>query len=347
MSSTAVLGYATLMDVVNEYTSLDAQGQYIWAAQVLDRKCPLVRVLPMVASNQIMSNIGSRDTYIGSPGARRFNEGIVPTTTHSAPLSEPIAMFEDYSEVDYALWRIQNDPNAWRQSQDRRKVEGMTQKVEYDFYYGSIATYPGEFNGLLTRFNSLTTYPNGDSTWYYNVLSGGGGTSANTTSIWIIEFGDKKVYGIYPKNLPGGLEIEDLGKVTKEAGASGGTSGSLFEVLRTHFTWFVGIEIDDERCVQRYSSIGTMVGGAANFDEEVLIQLKNQLPGLGEDPGTVIFCNRTVKTQMDIRAVSQKTNTYFTQDPATGDVWGRPVTRFQGIPVMVAEKITNTETGLS
>jgi hypothetical protein len=90
-----------------------------------------------------------------------------------------------------------------------------------------------------------------------------------------------------------------------------------------------------------------MVGGAANFDEEVLIQLKNQLPGLGEDPGTVIFCNRTVKTQMDIRAVSQKTNTYFTQDPATGDVWGRPVTRFQGIPVMVAEKITNTETGLS
>src|SRR5512139_383532 len=339
MASTTQLGYHTLVDVVNEYTSLDAQGQYLWPAQVLNRKCPLVKVLPMVASNQIMSNIGSRDSYLVTPGTRRFNEGIVPTATKSQPFSEAIAMFEDYSEVDYALWQIQNNPNAWRQSQDRRKVEGLTQGLENMFWYGSVASDSGAFNGLLTRFNSLTTYPNGDSSWYYNVLSNLGGTSANTTSIWIIEFGEKKVFGLYPKNLPGGLQIEDLGKHTKEWG-----SGKLSEVLRTHFTWFAGLEIDDERCVQRISSIGTTVGGVANFDEELLIQAKNQLPGSGEDPGTVIFCNRIVKTQMDIRAVSQKGNTYFTQDNASGDVWGRPVTRFQGIPVMTAEKILNTET---
>jgi hypothetical protein len=337
----ALLGYSTLMDVVNEYTTLDAKAQYVFAAQVLDRRCPMLRVLPMVASNQIMSNIGSRDTYIGSPSTRRFNEGITPTATHSAPLSEPIVMFEDYSEVDYALWKIQNDPNTWRQQQDRRKIEGLSQALEYALYYGSIASDPGQFNGLATRFNSSTAYPNGDSTWDYNVLLGGG-TTAYCTSIWIIEFGPH-VYGIYPKNHPAGLQFEDLGKTTKEWG-----SGKLSEVLRSHFTWFIGIEIDDERCVQRYANIEARAGYTANiFDEETLITLKNRLPSMGEAPGTVIFCNRTIKTQMDIRAVSQKMNTYFTQDSQTGDVWGRPVTRFQGIPVMVAEKLINTETAAS
>jgi hypothetical protein len=337
MASTDILGYSTLMDVVNEYSSLDANGQYLYAAQVLNRKQPILQVLPMVASNQIMSNIGSRDTYIGTAGTRRFNEGIAPTATHSAPHSEPIAMFEDYSEVDYALWKIQNNPNAWRQGQDRRKIEGLGQSLETKILYGTLATDPSGFNGLATRFSSLSTYPNGDSTWDYNVV-GGGGTTAYCTSIYAIEFGPEKVYGIYPKNLAAGLQFEDLGKVTKEWG-----SNKLSEVLRSHFTWFMGLEIDDERCVQRYANIEARVGYTANiFDPEVMVDMKNRLPSMGEAPGTFIFCNRRIKTQMDIQALN-KSNGYFTQDPA-GDIWGRPVTRFQGIPVMVAEMITNTET---
>jgi hypothetical protein len=293
----------------------------------------------MIASNQIMSNIGSRDTYLGSPGTRRFNEGVLPTATHSAPLTDPIALFEDYSEVDYALWKIQNDPNRWRQNQDRRKIEGFTQKAEDTFWYGNIATDPSQFNGLTTRFNKLQVYPNNDSTWFYNVYDGGATTVL--TSIWIIEFGEHKCYGIYPKNLPGGLEFEDLGKVTREDYQSSYIN-KMHEVLRSHFTWFLGIQIEDERCCQRYSNIST-TGTANIFDENILITLKNQLPSMGEDPATVIFMNRTIKTQVDIRAVSQKLNTYFVQEPS-GDVWGRPVTRFQGIPVMVAERLTSTET---
>lgn len=345
MAQTELLGYSTLIDVVNEYTSLDAKGQYIWAAEVLNRKCPLLKVLPMIASNNVMSNIGVRDSYIGSPGTRRFNEGIVPTATHSTPISEPIAMFEDYSEVDYALWKIQNDPNAWRQSQDRRKVEGLTQKLETTLFYGNYSTVdPGGFNGLATRFNTKTSRPNSDTSWPYNTYDGGG-TTGVVTSIWLVEFGPKKVFGIYPPNFPGGLKIEDKGQVTKEAGYAQTTAGALYEVLRTHFVWMIGLMVEDERCVQRYANVAT-TGSSNIFDEEVLITLKNQLPGAGEDPGTVILVNRTVKTQMDIRAVTQKMNTYFIQEP-TGDVWGRPVTRFQGIPVLVAEMIVNTETAIA
>lgn len=345
MSSTAVVAYNTLTDVVNSYTSTDGNASYIWMAKVLHRACPLVRIMPMMASNQIMSNYGVRESYLPTPGTRRFNTGITPTASHSTPFSDNIAMFEDYSEVDKALWAIQNDPNAWRQDKDEKKVEALTQKLETTFFYGTVATDPASFNGLATRFNSTSVYPNGDSTWYYNVVDGGGatGNSGAFTSIWIIEFGKEKIYGIYPKNLPGGLQSEDLGEDTKDV--SGG--GSYYQVLRSHYTWFAGLVVADERCVQRIANIDTTSGVTTGiFDEDVLIQAKNHLPSSGEAPGTAILVNRTIKTQMDIRAVSQKLNTYFTQDPS-GDVWGRPVTRFQGIPVIVCDKIVSTETTVS
>lgn len=343
MSSTDLLGYNTLMDVVNQYTSLDGNANFLWAAKVLHRECPLIRVMPMFPSNQIMSNIGVRESSLPTIGTRRFNYGVQPTASHSTPYTEPIAMFEDYSEVDKALWKIQNDPNAWRQEKDEKKVQAMKHKLENEFFYGSVATDPASFNGLATRFNSTSKYPNGDSTWYYNVINNGGasGNSGAFSSIWFIEFGKGKVFGLYPKNLPGGLQIEDLGEDTKDS------SGYYHQVLRTHLTWFAGMNVEDERSVVRLANVDTTAGVTTGiFDEEVMIDAKNRLPGMGEAPGTFIFVNRTIKTQMDKRAVSQKMNTYFTQEPS-GDVWGRPVTKFQGIPVLVADKLLSTETTVS
>jgi hypothetical protein len=346
MSTYAQLGYSTLVDVVNEYATGSAKEQALIAARILDRKCPLVRILPMIKANEIMSNIGSRDSLIGNPGTRRFNEPILPTLTRSTQISEPIALFEDYGEVDRDLCYIQNEPAVWRMNQDRRKIEGMTQKLEATLFYGSMANDPGVINGLATRFGVSTYLPNGDASWPYNVILGGG-SGSTCSSIWIIEFGPHKVFGIYPPNLPGGLQIRDLGEQTKEINSSGNLN-AMYQVLRTHYQWFIGIEIDDERCVQRYANINAAVAAEQNiFDEEILITLKNQLPGMGEAPGTAIFMDRSLKTQVDIRAVTQKMNTYFTQDQATGDVWGRAVTRFQGIPIFVAEKLLDTETAIS
>ena len=55
--------------------------------------------------------------------------------------------------------------------------------------------------------------------------------------------------------------------------------------------------------------------------------------------------NRALKTQIDIRAVSQKLNTYFTPpSDVSMDVFVKAVTKFQKIPFYVAEKILSTET---
>lgn len=335
MTTTATLGYYTLMDVVNSYTSMDGQAQYIWAANILARKCPLIRMLPMVPSNQIMSNIDARRTYLPTPGTRRFNEGVAISASHKTPFTDPIAMVEDYSEVDYSLWKIQNDPISWRQDEDQAKVEGLTQKMEDLVLYGNLATDPGGINGLTTRFNSLNRRPNGDTTWPIHIINQGGG-GGDTTSVWVMEMGKNKVYGIYPKNLPGGLSIEDLGKVTVNTNTL--ATPKYMEALRTHFAWYFGLVVKDERCVQRLCNVE--VSGTTNvFDEDNLIRLINRLPSEGTAPGTIILVSMTVKEYLDIRA-KDKNNVRYESD----NVWGGMVTKFRGIPVYRAEKLSETET---
>ena len=344
-----VLPYTTLIDIFNNYSSTDARAMWIWAARILDRMCPLIRVMPMIPSNNMLSNVATRTDSIPSPTTRRFNEGISPTTSHNVPINDPIALFEDYSEVDKSQCDLQNDPTAWRQDQDANHVEGFRQGLESKFWYGALNTDPGGFNGLATRFNNLESIPNGLSDWQPNVWNGGASTGS-VTSLWLVEFGKDKVYGIYPPNTAAGLNIRDLGETTKEfaTSTSGGPSlNKLLQVYRTHLQWWVGLQVNDERCVQRIANINPTILSSNNFDENVLIEAKNWLPDAGENPGTAIFVNRALKTQIDIRAVSQKINTYFTQDPSDGNVWGRPVTRFQGIPIFVAERLTSTETVLT
>ena len=338
MASTAVLGYYTLMDVVNQYTSLDAKASYIWAANVLARKCPLIRMLPMVASNQIMSNIDSRVSYLPTPGTRRFNEGVALSAAHTTPLTDPIAMVEDYSQVDKALWKIQNDPNTWRQGQDKLKVEALTQKIEDLLFYGNLSTDPGGFNGLAVRFATLDRAPNGDSTWPVHVL-GQGGTGSDTASVWILELGEEKVYGLYPKNLPGGLLVEDLGEDTVNTNTL--ASPKYYQALRTHFAWYLGIGVKDERCVQRIANI-EVTGASNTFDEDNAIRLLNRLPGGGSAPGTVMLVSSSVKEYLDIRA-KDKTNVHYMPD----EVWGGNITMFRGVPVYKAEMLDETETAIT
>jgi hypothetical protein len=338
MASTDLGGVFTIMDVVNEYSSMDGAAQYIWAAKVLARKCPMVRDMHMVASNQIMSNIGARESYLPTPGTRRFNEGIAPSAVHSTPFTDPIAMVEDYSQVDKALWAIQNNPVAWRQDKDARKVEALTQAMEDLIIYGSLATDPGAFNGLCTRFNSSTTYPNNDSTWPYNVVLGGG-SGGDTTSILVVQWGPGKVSTIFPKNLPAGLQIEDRGQQTVNTNTA--AAPNYMEALITHFAWYLGLTVEDERCVQRYANIE--VSGASNtFNEDTLIDCINRLPDGGESPGTVIYVSRSVKTALDIRA-KDKQNVYYMPD----NVWGGNITMFRGIPVRMAHKLSEAETAVT
>ena len=342
------LGYSTLTDILANYSSTDAGATFVMPKRVLDRMTPLVKMLPLKPSNNVLSNIATRTDSLPVASTRRFNEGIKATAAKNTPLNDPIALFEDYSEVDKDLWEIQNNPNAWRMDQDMNHIEALFQLMESNLFYGSLAQNPGGFNGLATRFNNLESYPNGDTSWQPNVWNGGA-ISGNVCSAWMIEFGEDSVYGIYPPNTPAGLSVRDLGEITKELSSGTGAVGLnyMYQVLRTMLRWYLGMQVADERCVQRICNINPVALSTANFDENIFIEAKNWLPRNGEGSGTVIFVNRALKTQIDIRAVSQKINAYTYFNSNETDVFGRSVTKFQNIPIYVAEKLLSTETVLT
>src|SRR5215471_12047805 len=120
----AQLPYATFNDIINNYSSKDGMAAFVKSARVLDRKCPLLTILPMIESNNVLSNIATRTDALPVPGTRQWNLGVTPTTAKNTPIADPMAIWEDYSEVDKELCRIQNDPTAWRMDQDASHMEG-------------------------------------------------------------------------------------------------------------------------------------------------------------------------------------------------------------------------------
>ena len=347
MADVSQLGYSTFADVINNYSSADARAQFVQPAKILRRKCPILEFLPMVASNNVISNVASRTDYIPTPSTRRFNEFAAVTASKNTQINDPIAMFVDWSVQDKELVKIQNSPEEFISDQIDNHVEGFGQKLEAELIYGNLVTDPGSFNGLATRFHNTTNLPNGDNTWVPNVWDNGW-ESGNGTSIWVFELGKNKVQGIYPVNSAAGLQIETLGEQTWTMPTA--TSGLLasakaIQAYVTYLQWKIGLQVVDERCVQRIANVNpTPLSSPGAFDENVLIQALGYLPEQGSAPGTVIVVNRTIMNEMNIRAVSQKTNAYYTQDMESGDIWGsRRVTRFQGIPIVLCEKILNTE----
>ncbi|RPI56086.1 MAG: hypothetical protein EHM49_01085 [Deltaproteobacteria bacterium] len=333
---TDVTGSFTITDIIQSYTSLDDKAKYMWAANVLSRKCPFFMDMPMKPSNQIMSNIGARVSQLNTPLTRGFNQGVAPTAVHTVQYTEGIAMIEDYSEVDKVLCDIQNNPGSWRQERDRIKLEAMTQTAENLILYGSKATDPNAWNGLTTRFNLSTLHPNGDAGWPVHVALAGGSTASTVASIWIIAWGEGKIFGIYPPNLPAGIKVQDLGEVTVVTNSL--AVPNYMQAYRTFMGLYFGLNVEDERYVQRIAN-HEVTGDVNTFDPRLLLTMLNRLP---ERDGAVIYMDRTLKTQCDIYALD-KSNGFYTQE-GNGDIFGRPVTVFQGVPVRQSGMLLDTET---
>jgi hypothetical protein len=350
MADQSQLGYSTLSDVINNYSSSDARAVFVQPAKILRRKTPLLEFLPMVASNNITLNVATRTDYIPVPTTRRLNEFASVTSSKNTAITDDIAMFVGWSVQDVETVKIQNNPTEYMADQLDNKVEGFGQKLSATMWYGSKAVDPGSFNGLATRFHNTTALPNGDPTWKPNVWDGGyeGG---NSTSIWCFQFGKNKVQAIYPPNSPAGLEIRNLGEQTWTKNNNPSPPAGLLadsqaiQAYVTYLQWKIGLQVVDERCVQRIANVNPTALQSGDFDENILVQALGYLPDGGDAPGTVIIVNRGILNQMNIRAMSQKTNGYYTQNIETGDIWGaRRITRFQGVQVVMDEMLQNNET---
>ncbi len=334
------------VNIGSTYTLLDlmkhldpSNGTALTVANTLARSNPIVKEVPIVEANAILQHTGMRQSSMPTVQKRALNAGVPLSTHKDIQITAPMSLFETSSQIDEELLRLAGGgAEMFRSQKDQTFVEAMGQAVADEIFYGNVGDDALGFNGFATMFDSSTVYPNGDSSWYYNVLLEGGG-GVDTTSIWVVEWGINKVHLIYPKNTMGGIEINDKGLqwVTDVDGTN------KFWAAVTQFKWRCGLFVQDERCVQRVANIET--AGVDNlFDEDNLITAIERLPSAGTDGMTRIYCNRTVRTQMRI-AAKDKLNMHITQFPDA--LSGKPILYFDGIPVVICDAISNGETAIA
>jgi hypothetical protein len=333
MTERNIGGVYTLVDLIRAMDP--SNGQMLFVADTLARKNPIVREAPMMEANQALTHVGSRDSQLPTVQKRAINDGVPKSAHKEIPVTTPMSLFETMSQIDEEMLRLAG-PNAqaFRQRKDSKFIEAMAQAYADELFYGSIADDALGFNGFMTLFNSSSTYPNNDSSWWYNVLLAGG-SGGDTTSILVVEWEPDVCTLVYPRNTMGGIEIVDLGKQL----VSGYTGSTEYVAYVTQFKWRAGLFVSDDRCVQRVANIE--VSGSSNtFDDDTLLRAVNRLPSMGEAPSTRIYCNRDIRTAMDIR-VKDKNNMYYRE---VNDAFGKPVVNFRGIPVQVNDAISSAET---
>ena len=134
------------------------------------------------------------------------------------------------------------------------------------------------------------------------------------------------------------------------------SSGNTYQAYRDHFKWEIGLVLRDWRYCTRIANVdvnaltGVSAANLINLLVRALYRLptapsgataiqSSDTPAVRANMGrTVIYCNRVVRTYLDLQAMN-KTNVLLRLEEWDGKV----VTTFRGIPVRTCDAILNNK----
>lgn len=322
---------ATMADVASR---TDPNGNVATIVEILAQSNPIVGDMKVVECNNGLSHRTTSRATLPEVEFRMFNQGVGKSKSTTIQVEDTTAMAEAYADVDKDLAMINGNTQAFRLSEDRAYIEAMNQEQARTLFYGNVSLEPKKYTGFAPRFNKLS---------YDNVLNFGG-SGADNTSVWLIPWGEYTCHGIYPKGSTAGLQVKDLGEqtVTDE-------NGGMYQALRSHYQWKLGLSIRDSRYIKRIANIpmsgmeGIIESGSIDpATGQKLIRLMiaavNRMPSVGGAYSPIWYMNKDVKTMLDIMAM-EKTNVHL----SIGEFEGKPVTRFLGYPIHQLDVLVNTE----
>ncbi len=277
---------------------------------------------------------------------RLLNQGVPTGKSTTAQITDTCGNLETYSEIDKDLADLNGNTAAFRLSETRAFLQGMSQQVATTIIYGNQYSNPERFTGFAPRYSTVTA---ANAATAANVLDAGG-TGSDNTSIWIVTWGSDTTHGIFPMGKITGLQHKDLGEWTLFD-----ASGNKYQGYRDHFKWEIGLANRDWRYNARICNIdvsdltGASAANLINLMVRALYRLPTTMaatavqtadtPAIRANMGrTVIYCNRVVRTYLDLQAMN-KTNVLLKLEQFDG----KPVTTFRGIEVKTVDAILNTE----
>ena len=302
----------------------DPNGNTAAIAEVLTEENQMLQDAVWQEANDTFSHKYTRRLSLPTGTHRKLNFGVPVEASRTVEGRDTVAFLESYSQCDKKLCDAAASPSEFRMNEATSFLEGMGQTMAGKMIYGNTALVPEEPLGLAPRMAAVAST---------NVIDAGGSIG---TSIYVVMWGPTKAFMVYPRNHPNvGIVHKDLGEVTLTD-----ASGGMYQGYRDHFETNYGLCVKDDRSTGRICEIEP--AGVANiFDEDDLITLLNLMPSGPK----VIYCNGTVKTQMDI-ALKDKTNVNYTAQGGEG-LAGEPVLHFKGYPIRRVDQILDTEAAVA
>lgn len=317
---------------------LGANNAFQPIIEILKQSNPILEDMPFAEGDLPIGNKTTIRTSLPSPSIRRANRGTAPTKSDVKQVIDQCMYLEDRSCVDTLLLKGKPNPEAYRASEDDAHVEGMGQFVAKCFIYGDLTdpAYTDTFNGLLVRY----PVEEGDKgTRGYQVISAGTkNTKGHNTSALIVDWGDRKVTGIFPKGMTAGLNTKDLGESDVYD-----SDGNPFRAVQTLYSWQVGLAVQNVRSVAAIRNIDVDALSTFTADQEAkfmnkIIFAKNRIQ-LPKSP--IMYVGDTLYSYLETFLLN-KNNVHVTREMRENEP---PLLRFSGIPVKKMDCMTDTEAG--
>ncbi len=339
--------WPTLADLTSRS---DSMGRQHLIAEMLSQSVVLPKDTPYKESSEMGGHEFVFRTSIPAGAWRQINMGIPYSKSTTAKSRVGMGTLEDYSQVDRLLAEMSGDIEKFREGEDVAFLEGMGQTWEQTTWYGNTAATPAEFMGLSTFYNTVATATAQNAA---NVIDGGG-TGSSNLSIWLIGWGMRSIYMLYPRSTKAGLAMEDKGDTTPGFDSL----GNRFEAYTSWFRQMGGLCPEDWRYGARICNVDVTNAGLAGPNaldifatiRQLMLKfptLTAQSSGITEtdapdevSPGIhpIFYTNRTGRHWMDVQAMRDRNVLLRITDYA-----GMPVDGFNGIPLKVSDQLLTTE----
>ena len=316
----------TQLTLVELAKNIAPNGQLHRVAQIFTQTNRMLEDIPWFEANDIFGHKAAQESSEPVGSRRMLNDGVPNEDVQTTNLTFGTSMVETFCTSDCKLVDASPSPETFRNNRAARFVRGMGKTFQYSLIYDNAALVPGEMTGFAPMMGTLNTR---------NIL-GAGGSGGDTTSVYVVQWGEGKAYCVHPRGSKVGVYHEDLGR--KEV--AGKTAGTLMMAYRDHFGVDFGLVVEDPKAIGRYANI-ELTGTSNTFDEDQLIGIMDQM--IDDWSGAAIYVGRRIMTQMRI-ALKNKYNVNFGQMEGLGGV---PVLTFQGVPVRRVDQIKEDETVVS
>jgi hypothetical protein len=202
----AVLGTKnpTLLDVAK---SLDPSGATADVIELLNQTNEILLDAVWAEGNLPTGHRTTVRTGLPTVVWRKLYGGVPPSKSTRAQVDEATGMLEARNEIDVDVANLNGNTAAFRLSEASSFLEAMNETMASTLFYGDVSVNPERFTGLATRYGTISGAGNAN-----NIIDCGG-TGSNNCSIWLMNWGDQTVTGIFPKGSKAGVFHEDLGTI--------------------------------------------------------------------------------------------------------------------------------------